>query len=233
MHFELEREMRTIAIDQLPKHLEINSSYAFALEVPLTYKVADIGFAPFSTIDLNLSAMKSLINLRSKELWLLAYWILGNEIEYSRNTEVLIEHLLKWKIIKISDNHEFMISSWFRSHFGPLFMVELKISRWKEALEQAIFYQQMSDYSSVVLDASCIYSVPIEKFEKNGIGLFIASQNTIQNLVKPQLSPGMSVQQRILNQLSVLKDLSRKNPRKWEFVKRGCYESFSATTGIK
>jgi len=53
--------------------------------------------------------------------------------------------------------------------------VELKLSRWQRALEQALIYQLCADYAYVAMPKPALVRVPLERFEEHGVGLISVS----------------------------------------------------------
>jgi len=53
--------------------------------------------------------------------------------------------------------------------------VELKLTRWQRAFEQALIYQLCADYAYVAMPKHAIGRVPWDGFEKYGVGLIAVS----------------------------------------------------------
>lgn len=86
---------------------------------------------------------------------------------------------------------EFEVSSSIR-----LIAIEMKLKRWREALEQAIEYRKFADEAYVVLDGSqlrmnCIIS---DAFVTTGIGLFLQRGDELENVMSATPTvPSLSV----------------------------------------
>ena len=106
-------------------------------------------------------------------------------------------------------------TGWLSQQMGPIIFVELKLSRWAEALDQASFYLRRCDLSCVVLDGDAAAEVPRGVFAQAGIGLFAAWPERLEMLVSPKLSNRRDTSHRHFNRLRAIQDLSRKRPRKW------------------
>ena len=67
--------------------------------------------------------------------------------------------------------------------------VEAKLSKWKQALKQAIFYKKFADYSFVALYKKFIKNVDFSMFEDNNIGLVSIDDNlNFKLIIKPELN---------------------------------------------
>jgi len=87
-----------------------------------------------------------------------------------------ISHLVKLGALTKHESGELQVRSPFTSNADiQITSIELKLKRWREALNQAIQYKQFSDQSWVVLDANQV-SVTDEilaTFKEAGIGLLL------------------------------------------------------------
>jgi hypothetical protein len=72
--------------------------------------------------------------------------------------------------------------------------VEMKLSRWREALEQAHAYKNFANFAYVVLDGSRVKasSLMIDTFRRAGVGLILQSGQNIQQLCPAQRCTFMS-----------------------------------------
>jgi hypothetical protein len=87
-----------------------------------------------------------------------------------------ISHLVKLGAIRKHASGEIQVRSPFTAN-GDIHIasIEIKLRRWREALNQAIQYKQFSDQSWVVLDASqvSINEEMVSSFKDAGIGLLL------------------------------------------------------------
>lgn len=67
--------------------------------------------------------------------------------------------------------------------------VELKLTRWQRAFEQALVYQLCADYSYVAMPKDALRRVPLDGFREHGVGLIAVSGIGCQIIVPAQFSP--------------------------------------------
>lgn len=226
MTFVLESKMYSTVLEHLPPLL-LNKPYACAQQVPLVNRIVDIGFAPMPCSELNVPEARSLTRLKLNKLWLLAEIVTkGENSDYSvnkaadipnipLNADSMLSPLIRGGIIHLTDGGKLVISKWLVRHLGPVIMVELKLTRWRDALQQALFYLTLTDKACVVLDGDKSENVSTRLFEEKGVGLFVAWQNRIEMLVAPGKSNSTVRTHKHFNRLRVLQDLARKQPQKW------------------
>jgi hypothetical protein len=58
---------------------------------------------------------------------------------------------------------------------GTCIAVELKLSRWQRAFEQALVYQLCADYAYVAMPKHALGRVPLDGFQEHGVGLIAVS----------------------------------------------------------
>lgn len=58
---------------------------------------------------------------------------------------------------------------------GSCIAVELKLTRWQRALEQALIYQLCADYAYVAMPKHALVPVPLDRFREHGVGLIAVS----------------------------------------------------------
>jgi hypothetical protein len=70
-----------------------------------------------------------------------------------------------------------------------LIAVEAKLSKWYQALTQAVFYKRFADYSIVALYKKFIQNVDLEKFRQHKIGLILIDDSlNFDVIVEPALN---------------------------------------------
>jgi len=66
--------------------------------------------------------------------------------------------------------------------------VELKLRKWKRAVEQARIYQLCSDFVYIALPTSAVTQIDEEALRKSGIGLIAVCKNGCRTLVEAKRS---------------------------------------------
>lgn len=66
--------------------------------------------------------------------------------------------------------------------------IELKLRRWKRALEQALIYQLCSDFVYIALPSSAVAHIDHEALRKNGVGLIAVCKRGCRTLVDAKRS---------------------------------------------
>ena len=64
--------------------------------------------------------------------------------------------------------------------------IEAKLSDWKSGLNQALAYNQYSDYVYVAIDEYYYKKVDIQLFEKNNVGLILVGKGHIKKILIPK-----------------------------------------------
>lgn len=72
---------------------------------------------------------------------------------------------------------------------GETVAVELKLKKWKKALQQALVYQLCSDYVYIAMPKASLHQSAISKIESFGIGIVaIHSSKRCETISKPSKS---------------------------------------------
>ena len=72
---------------------------------------------------------------------------------------------------------------------GASLAIELKLSKWKRAFEQALIYQLCTDYSAVALPRRAAERAERAWFREYGVGLFaVDQQGEVEILMSPRRS---------------------------------------------
>lgn len=67
--------------------------------------------------------------------------------------------------------------------------VELKLTRWQRAFEQALVYQLCADFAYVAMPKLVLSRIPLGLFEEHGVGLIAVSGAGCNIVVQAQPSP--------------------------------------------
>jgi len=227
MSYRFEKDMRQVAVRQVPRCLDFAEYYAYGIEVPVSYRIADIGLMPIANFDSESAEVRTISRLNLVWLSALAHvagahemplddfrWLLGKSVS-AHNQIRVIGALCKSGVLLYGANGCLQPSEWLKRQRSPVVMVELKLTRWQEALHQASFYLAQADMACVVLDGDVAGLVPSEPFRKEGVGLFRAWPDKFEMIVRPTINTKKS---RVLcqyNRLRIIQDLSRRQPKKW------------------
>lgn len=230
MSFSLEVEMYASVLDDLPTLLGFEGHYAYATEIPLSYRVADVGFVPLNGTELDSWETESLARLELTGIWALAYTATSGRVSLDEFTSIfgatsknlefsqLIATLQEGGLLDQDQRGLLVPTEWLRSQLGPIIFVELKLSRWKRALQQASFYRAKADISCVAIDGDSVAAVPKSPFVEKGIGLFAAWPDGVEMMAPPRPSHDTSLLHRNFNRLRAIQDLSCRRPGKWRLV---------------
>jgi len=95
----------------------------------------------------------------------------------------------RWQALELPF-YEYRIDLYgFCADTGTTLAVELKLARWKRALEQALVYQLCSDLVFVALPKKRIPKIPMQLFRDSGIGLIsVGDDGTCRVELQAQLS---------------------------------------------
>jgi hypothetical protein len=127
-------------------------------------------------------------------LWLLRRWhrlkllsIAQRTYEDPDKIMLILDELTRCGAIVKTSTGSFMLSTKMRNLRADIISVEVKLYRWKEALEQAKIYKNFSDSSFVAMDSNGIPKNPeiISIFQKNRVGLCAVSNEAINWIVPP------------------------------------------------
>ena len=116
------------------------------------------------------------MNLKSESLMLPAVWAyLRNQYDQSREELPFYEHRID--LYGYSAETERTVA------------VELKLRKWRRALEQALVYQLCSDYVFIAVPSATAKRIDIEELRNHGIGLLAVSDGECIEELPAVLSP--------------------------------------------
>lgn len=86
---------------------------------------------------------------------------------------------------------------------GSCVAVELKLTKWQRAFEQALIYQLCSDFSYVAMPREFVRRVAVEDFRAFGVGLIAVSSRSCRVIVPAERSRVVqpAYRERLLNRL--------------------------------
>lgn len=227
MSFRLEKEMYGAALEHLPGFFNLNGSYGYGIGIPISYRVADIGFVPLRTQTSHTRQARTLCSLNLAGIWTLAKIVASEKVpqgEFSttlgslgsdNHRHQMISHYCDSGLIARDHQGGIEPGDWLAHQLGPVIFVELKLSRWQRALRQACFYMEKADMACVVLDGDSLNTVPKERFDQAGVGLFAAWPTHIEMLVEPARSDRGTLTEKTFSRLCAIQDLYRPRSRKW------------------
>lgn len=241
MGFILEKDMTTdikknlFAIAQAVGFCDQKQKLIYACEVPVYYRMIDLTMATYCTeyneFEEHQHYTKIIRNLSSKCFDILV--LIGLKGRASINLlqrELLVdkeqlknclEKLCSTGLIQKISNYSYKICEWEVFIPKSLLAIELKLSKWQEALEQGIYNQKFAEYSFVVLDEEKIHmNHKIEEYYKSSnVGLiYLHSDGNMKIKVMPKKNKKIDKYANEFYKLKILKDFI-VNEKKWKEIK--------------
>lgn len=240
MSFLLEKNMAPILEGNMKQllskflHTNNNLEAFIAREIPVQYRVVDMAIFISNDETPNMSERKDVWRpfkyLNSTALDILSLFCVYKEVSISRIVKnlylspktindylnKLLSHCLIEKISKL----KYKATEWINLLPKKMVSIEMKLSNWQGALEQAIFNKRFSEYSFVAIDEDRLpkYTNITKIFAENDIGL-ISVNNTgkihISNF--PALNKTKNCHLSSFQKLKIVKDIA--NETKWEKIK--------------
>ncbi|NFO15687.1 hypothetical protein FDB34_16185 [Clostridium botulinum] len=240
MAFELEKNMTDIlknnflAIIKSINTCWYKEQFIYAYEFPVYYRMIDITLASYckeyNEFDECKEYQKIIRNLSPNCFNILALMSLKKRTSVSLiKRELLVEDselkfcldkLNKLGLVKKVSKYSYQCTEWSVILPQALIAIELKLSRWQEALEQGIFNQRFAEYSFVVLDKERIkINEKIEKlYKENNVGLiYLSSDGLIEFIVRPKKNRNINKYVNQFHKLKILKDFI-VNDEKWKQI---------------
>lgn len=240
MAFLLERDMTELTVNNIGNIAKsIKKAYSkenlvYACEFPVYHRLIDIVIATFyseyNNFDECISYEKAIGSISNREFSVLNLISLYKKVSISRiSNELLLDintvedcvnKLCKLKLINKVSRSSYEIGDWSVLIPKNLIALELKLSRWNEALEQGIYNKSFAEYSFVVLDEDKVISnINIEeqyKFENVGL-IYLNSDGKVRIRYIPKKNKNIDKYINQYHKIKVLKDfMSNKN--KWKEV---------------
>lgn len=229
MNFKLEKEMIPIIKDRVGNLFRIG---AIAEELPVNHRIVDLVVA-----DIIFSELRNLLVYKTafKKLTLAELDVLADI--YIR--EQVTIHYLKKKlrmdaetvkrtylnkflnnnlIVKIS-KYKYKTTEWSQIKIKHMISIEVKLSNWKNVLNQGIDNLTFADYSYVALDESICSSKKImEKFMEKNVGvLSVSNKNMIELVYKPKINRFTKPNDYALQRIILCRDIIC-NQSKWHLL---------------
>lgn len=191
MGFDSEQEMRKVAIDSISQDFAQEESILLE-EFTYGNGRADIVLANPSTayLDHRINELRISSVLERKShlqafLQLHGRGPITRDFYYSvgamgkRKKKNALEKLIKKGFVDELDNGKIQTAHDLRRHVTTSYSIELKLSKWKKALEQAVRGKSFSEYQYVALDEDNVLRAidNLELFEEYGVGLMEISED--------------------------------------------------------
>lgn len=231
--FALEKDMTPIVTNNAIRLTQITNSLksAVALELPVKYRMIDIAIAYELPDNLNNTTdLKPFKYLNGCGIGILSLFVSYPKVSLQKmRSELLLEidvlekYIQKFLrnnlIIQIS-KQTYAATEW-KFHYNNLGLIsiELKLNNWKEALEQAEFNLQFSDFSFVALDKSRIINSKemLPFFKEKNIGLLsVSCEGTVETLFTPKKNRKFNRQLYVSQRIKLMQDLVSN--QKWKML---------------
>jgi hypothetical protein len=121
-----------------------------------------------------------------------------------------LEWLIERNFVNETEDGKIRTAPYLRKHITQSFAVELKLTKWRQALKQAVRGRSFAEFRYVVLDAdhvdAAIQNKPV--FRDRGVGLasIDTSGNFVEHVSPQQERPFSSYQTWILNEKTLSKE---------------------------
>lgn len=237
MPFELEKYMSSLTINNVSRIYKnvFNKGQCiiYGYEIPVYYRNIDIVLS-----DINVNCLKSVfkidnlkkVNMRCLDILAYIYTckkvskfsIMKGLVIKRDELEKYLELLVDENLIKKVSKFSYSLESWDKIIPQKTISIELKLSKWQEALEQAIFNLKFSNYSFVILDEDKIniekMNEIINEYKKNNIGLALLNSNG-KMLIKYYPKKNKNIDKYINNyyKIKILKEYL-SNQGKWKEI---------------
>lgn len=232
MFYEKERKMVPHIIEGIKKTLNINKKIAVAKELTVSSRIIDLVFLTIENEDLlDEEIINKLKRLNSSEQYILSLMseygdfsiqkiatdTFSNYYEIKNN---YIKTFSRLNFIEQLSRYRFKVIEPLKNSIGELYAVEAKLSRWKEALEQAEDTKKFADYSYVAMDAEFAGEKKNElmsHFSEKNIGLILVDENgNLSKAVNTNKINKTNKAESRLQQLKALQDFNTN--KKWKVL---------------
>lgn len=237
MAFSLENEMIPVIKSQYKQFINKSSlsPIAYAEELPVNYRIVDLVFAPIQTSVEVLNSIDeyktSLKKLNMSQLDVLSIFMMnpkGTSIhQLSKILRMKPEKIhkdyinlfLELKLIQRKSRYIYTSTDWASVYPHYVVAIEAKLTKWQEALEQAIYNLNFADYSYVAMDHRMNFRQDIvEKFIIANVGLLsVGENNKVTVIYKPKKNRSFRYSDFRLQRLRLCRDLICKNS-KWNLI---------------
>lgn len=238
MAFALEKEMtpkmKSNVKEFLFKTISYQDDFIIAEELPVYYRMIDLVVAIIQ--DDKISSLldseyeKKFKYIENYILDILALFSIYDEITVNKVQKHIfmdkqkivdcLEVLEKRKLILKVSRQKYIATEWRKLIPEEIITLELKLQKWQEALEQAIFNKSFSDYSFVVLDKERVTkknNIIKEEYIKNNIGLLLLDETGEFEIVNiPKKNRGIQPNIYSYEKTRILKDVI--NGYKWKKI---------------
>lgn len=237
MGFQLEKDMTKMIKENLTDIIKVikknynKNEYIYACEFPVYYRMIDITVARFykeyNNFDECIHYEKLLKNISAQCFGILTNICLEKKISISSLEKRLlldrkqlidsINKLSKLGLIEKVSKYSYSAGEWVNILPSELIAIELKLSRWQEALEQGIFNQRFAEYSYVILDEDRlkITNKILDSYRDNNVGLMLLNCNgEIKTIHKAKRNKNIDKYENKYYKIKILKDFVT-NIDKW------------------
>lgn len=233
--FALESEMIPIIHSRLPSLLGNPISFAQADELPVNSRIVDIVAAPINEVGLRTAETigKMFSKLSMVELDFISLFAKGDSvsIHYLCNQTFMsasvihhdfLDHFVRLGLVIQISRYNYKATNWVEALPPHLIAIEAKLSKWQEALEQAVSNKGFSSISFVALAKdNVVISRSIRNcYEVNGIGLLVVDyEGHIEEIVSPKPTVRPQSRDGHFQMVRMFRDLQKRDSKsKWRLV---------------
>lgn len=190
---QTEKELLSPILSIVPHLVRKDCSYAVTTELPSGYRIIDIIIATLP-ITWNKEKLKHFVS-KLRPLTLQSLMILERIFTFGRISKMKLaselcidQETLEKKYILFLENlglvkkvtaFSYEITEWADFSPSEIISIELKLYRWKEAIEQALYNMRFADQSYVAFPEEILdrYEKEMKIIQHNGIGLIVVANN--------------------------------------------------------
>lgn len=229
---QTEKELLPPILSIIPLLVKKNCSYAVTTELPAAYRIIDIMIAtlPIAWNKENLTYFAS----KLRPLTLQSLMVLERIFTFGRISKMKLaselyidQETLEKKYLSFLENlglvtkvtaFSYEITKWVDFSPSEIISIELKLYRWKEAIEQAVFNMRFADQVYVAFPKEMFdrFKKEMKTIQHTGIGLIVVANNGHAKVkVRAKNNSQKKCVDRGLQKLRILRDLVLLDNR-WE-----------------
>lgn len=240
MPFSMENEMIPVIKENIKMLFDQDcSTMAFAQELPVNHRIVDLAFASMNKDYIKIiddAALKRAFRkLSMMQLDVLSiFYQSPEELSIQRLTKILrmkaekvkqlyLQRFIELDLVSQASRYSYKATDWIQIKPSYVIAVEAKLSKWQEALNQAVDNLNFADFSYVALDEEYCKRTVLDIFVQSNIGLIgVNGTGSITVLYEPKRNKKYVKSDFGLQRVRLCRDLVCQNS-KWAMMDSELY----------
>jgi len=231
MPFSTETEMHDTVLAHLPNYLGVSDTYAVTTEFQVGYRRVDLLFLPLIG-DYERYDCSPLFRMSMSDIWSVSVLLSASQstsigedppistYPYYFPVKHQLDALSSGLGQSIFEDFITSLHAIQETCIAAPIMIELKLRDWRNLISQTKFCRKNAGMVCAIMDLDYAFDIDYEPFSKEGIGFFLATNDSLDVRVHPNHEHQFSRSpEAYFNSLRALRSFLKPSNQRWQIIR--------------